>query len=353
MSSDLAAARRRRVLLGLVTAALVVAPAGARADTTIAEEAGATPVDAHRGVIAWSSYDPATETYRPSLRRDGAVRRLAIRPRTVPFDIDLGPDHSGRTVAVYSRCAEEPRARGFARRPLLTYARGCDVYGYSLRTRREFRVRGAATPGWSEYHPTVWGSTIVFVRVRERKRRLADAIPRVAVLDTRTGRVRSLFSGPAGEWENTGTRRRPDFSGGLGPSELDLRGSSLVFVTDVLELECGGREDPSEEYLFRTELWHVRFSGARRRLDARCTDDPTLHSPARLGRSVIYVWSFFESRVARMPLAGGARTFARPAHPVDAVAADGRRIVYSGAVEGQMDKVAIREADPLRFAPEP
>ena len=44
-------------------------------------------------------------------RIDGVTSRVPVRPRSVPFDADLGPDVNGETVAAYSRCAREPRPR--------------------------------------------------------------------------------------------------------------------------------------------------------------------------------------------------------------------------------------------------
>jgi hypothetical protein len=111
-------------------------------------------IDAYGSRVAWSDYDARAGAWR-LMERAGA---LPVAQRARPFDVDLGPDGHGSTLAVYSR-----RGR---------------LYAYSFRLRREraLGIRGRS--------PAVWGSRIAFVRggrpywrMRGRSHRLA--VPRV------------------------------------------------------------------------------------------------------------------------------------------------------------------------------
>ncbi len=68
--------------------------------------AGPTTVAAYRGTVAFSRY--ADGRYTLVLQTGRVETPVRTPPRDVPFDVDLGPDGRGTTVAVYSRCAEDP-----------------------------------------------------------------------------------------------------------------------------------------------------------------------------------------------------------------------------------------------------
>jgi hypothetical protein len=329
--------RRAAAILG-AGLCLALAPSAARADIVIAEERGLTPVDAHGAIVAWSSYDTEASVYSLVARVGATVERLPVRRRQVAFDVDIGPDRSGRHVAVYSRCRRDPAVGPLGFRPSLAEARGCDVHLYDFARRSETRVRGASTRGWVEYSPAIWGRYIAFVRVRERKRRLADAIPRIRILDTATGKTKPSFSGTVGKWDNFGTRTRPEFLGGGGPAELDLRGRRLVFVSDAVVERCAGRTNPSGEELTRSELWSVTLSGDRERVDAACDGVPRLFTPSISGEHVVYL-ARFPRVLLRVPVTGGARRSATPEHVRDAlaVAVAGRTVYYSAATSSGAD----------------
>lgn len=108
----------------------------------VATSGGPTSVAAYKDVVAWSQREPqaaagssqaaGSSAYHLTALVDGAARRLPVAPRTVPFDVNMGPDSRGRPVAVYSRCAREPElaAAGdslWAPYPPYTAGRGCDV----------------------------------------------------------------------------------------------------------------------------------------------------------------------------------------------------------------------------------
>src|SRR6185295_12203402 len=102
---------RRFWLLSLSLAAFLLPAANALADEVIGTVTRPTPVSAHAGRIVWSSFDPAQQAFFLTQSVGGVTSRVPVRPRSVPFDVDLGPDVNGETVAAYSRCAREPRPR--------------------------------------------------------------------------------------------------------------------------------------------------------------------------------------------------------------------------------------------------
>src|SRR4051812_15560360 len=122
---------------------------------------GPTPVSAYHGTLAYSRLDKARGTWSLVLRDRGRDALAPVRPRTVPFDVDLGPDAGGRTVAVYSRCATEPNRYQGA--DAIVYpggdARGCQVYLYDPASRRERAIAGA-----DGYMPAVWRTNLAYAR---------------------------------------------------------------------------------------------------------------------------------------------------------------------------------------------
>jgi hypothetical protein len=118
--------------------------------------------------VAWSRHDPATDTYRLVVADVGALHAapqiLPIAPRSVAFDVDLGPDERGRTVAVYSRCATEPDGDYYGQKLWPNNASGCDVYLYDLAAGRERKLRSISTRAGEEFLPSIWKGRIAFAR---------------------------------------------------------------------------------------------------------------------------------------------------------------------------------------------
>jgi hypothetical protein len=162
--------------------ALLLAAAIATAQTpTLPDARTEFPVvDAYGSRVVWSDYDGAIGAWRLAERSGGTIRGVPVAPRSSPFDVDLGPDGHGGTLAVYSR-----RGRLFA---------------YSFRTGREHAlgVRGR----W----PTVWSSRIAFVhgaRPYWRRRTGSGAAHRLPV---------------------------PRVKGRATVAELDMRGRAVVYT---------------------------------------------------------------------------------------------------------------------------
>ena len=134
------------MFLSVAACALALA-APARAEV-IEQESTATPVAAYGSYAAWSRAEG--KQFRLVIWHDGAIRRAAVAPRNAQFDVDLGRDAAGRTVAVYSRCPNITRpGTGFM--PLPFGYVGCDLYEYDIAGRRERRLAGPSTKAGSEY----------------------------------------------------------------------------------------------------------------------------------------------------------------------------------------------------------
>ena len=208
---------------------LVLAAVPAAADELIATVARPTTISALDGRIVWSDYDPAVKRYFLTQRLNGVTSRLPVGARSVPFDLDLGPDADGKPVAAYSRCRRDPpprnRPRGaIAQLPEWRLGRGCDLYLYSFEQGREVLVRFASSRAASEFLPTVWTDRIAFARVFERRR-------------GRAGRRAFLYSRPNSLFTSQGrrghTRRLPGGPRtGPGPTALDLATRRLAFGWD-------------------------------------------------------------------------------------------------------------------------
>jgi hypothetical protein len=261
--------RSRLALLTLTFA--VFAPAQALADETVATVALPTPVSAHAGRVAWSSFDSARGVYVLMTRVGGVSSAVPIRPRSVPFDVDLGPDVNGDTIAAYSRCSREPPRRDpaignvFTQLPDWRRGRGCDLYKFDFATGRETRIATANSLGGSEFLPSVWEGRVAFSRVYERRRGRAGERPYLYVRAL-AGAGRSLRV-PAG------LRSRDRFCSGRprhcklvvepGPTGLDLWGRRLAVGWDSggpsssVYLETIGRRRATKKLLSRVSSGEV------------------------------------------------------------------------------------------------
>ena len=103
----------RRVLVTIAgILAGLASPAAATADETIAQIARPGPVSTFDGRVLWSEYDAAAQAYFLTQRFGTTTARLPVRPRSVPFDVDVGRKLGNDTVAVYSRRVSNRNLRG-------------------------------------------------------------------------------------------------------------------------------------------------------------------------------------------------------------------------------------------------
>ncbi len=160
--------------------------------------------------LAWSSYDPAHRDYRLMLRGpSGAAAIAPVSPRSVPFDVELGPRAGGGLVAVYSRCHVEPRLDSRDSLPLPATGRGCRLYRYDIGSSGEHVIPGTG----SRFLPSVWNDELAFVETS------SDGRPALFLgsLDGRRA-PRALGAGPLGSTSE------------LGPRALVLREGRVAFV---------------------------------------------------------------------------------------------------------------------------
>ena len=232
----------------LVTLFVLFGPAGgaAAADDLIATVARPTPVSAFDGRVVWSEYDAGANRYFLVQRVAGVTSRLPVDPRSVPFDVDLGPDADGSPVATFSRCRLDPPRRdprtgnALAQMPEWRRGRGCNVHMYSFETGREVQVRHASTAAASEFLPTVWTDRIAFARVFERRRGVRGDRAylyvrpnRLLASQGRRGGTRRMPAGPRGrDLHCAGSPRRCRRLVEPGPTSLDLATRRLAFGWD-------------------------------------------------------------------------------------------------------------------------
>lgn len=329
-------------------------PGVALAEVVFAKEKGLTAVDAHAGRVAWSALvaersasDSSRPVYRAQTRFRGETSRLPIKDRGVPFDIDLGPDRRGRTVAVYSRCNREPVgdfAQGLP--PDRSTGRGCDIYRFDFATKKETRVEGVSSPGASEHLPTIWGRRIAFARIHERRRGIAGRLPHLYVHDLDSGRTRRLPGGTRGVYS--------EVVGGPGPGALDLQGQRLAVGWEYTTYDCPGVAKRDLE-LRAAEILLISLGGKRNRISRSCFGASFssheligVFSPALSGS-----WLFYGDRRAdgmhyvRYRLRSGLLQEA-PANPyLRSVAAD-RSGLYISRTDGRGTTLISRIA-PERF----
>jgi hypothetical protein len=193
----------------------------------------------------------------------GATSAVPVRPRSVPFDVDLGPDdRTLHIVAVYSRCRRDPPLRRdpaignvIAQMPDWARGRGCNVYKFDFETDRESKVVSTDSPQASEFLPSIWNGRIAFARVRERRKGLERMRPYIYL---RRGHARSrrLPNGPRSTRRLcTGKPRRCRSQVEPGPTAMDLRGTRLAFGWDsggpssAVYLDLIGRDSASRRRL--------------------------------------------------------------------------------------------------------
>ena len=200
-----------------VTVGLMVcsAPAPAQNPTPVTAVSAPSPIAAYQGRLVWSRPDGAGAYELVQRVGDGPVTKLPIKPRAVPFDVDLGPTSGGRVIAVYTRCTKEPKtAFGLHQNGDVDYrtGRGCDVYKLDVEGSQEVRFTKANAGDATEYWPTYWKGRLAFARAYDDK----PQFPYLYVKDVSSSKP---------------SQRLPGGSRGTGssPGQLELYGKRLGF----------------------------------------------------------------------------------------------------------------------------
>jgi hypothetical protein len=236
-------------------AAVVVLTVAAAADgssRTLSVTTGATEVIAFDGRVVWSMYVRELDRYVLMERVAGVTRRIPVRSRGVPFDVDLGRTSTG-SAAVYSRCARDPFAdEGTV--PDFTGGRACRLFRYDFTAKRESRIRVAQRAGDSFVRPTLWRDSLAYIQSNS-----TDGVSRAQIFLRRNGRTTRVEGGTA-----------PGLLS--GPVSMDLRGSRLLFTWRGIVDRCPGqtssptRGGPSSGLV---ELWLVNMQDGARSLRER------------------------------------------------------------------------------------
>lgn len=231
---------------------LAVASPAVAAPTVVAVEPASSQISVFDTTAAWSSRR-ADGRYVLRVYQAGIVRTLPVPSRKVPFDVDLGPDRSGRIVAAYSRCDQDGG----------TLQEGCDLFRYRLGD-EETRIKGVSLRGHSEHHPTIWRSRIAFARYRDPA--TFDAAIFDGLYQRARGRTRRLPRGSLLEPALTAQATR-----------LDLRGRRLAFDWFYLREQCRTPSPYAEQKVdaprAQSQIWLVDTRGMRRRIATGCSDD--------------------------------------------------------------------------------
>jgi len=252
-------ANHHRVLLvAFAVLAAALAPAPAIADEVVADLAAPTPIAAYGGALAWSAYDASSQRFRLVIQRDGVATPARTATSRRAFDVSLGPDSRGRVVALYSRCRTAARGR--------TPERGCDVYRYDLRARRESKLASVSSPKLDEAWPAQWRDRIAFARrarthVIDGFNHRPDPRGRGPILECDIPYVKTISS--------RAPSRRLDRSQCGATDGIAIRGTTIVHVTGVNQ---GGAGSESQVRL-------LRAGGGAARLLARAGGGEGGYSP--------------------------------------------------------------------------
>ena len=180
----------------IVLLALATGAAPAAAEERLAVESAPFSADAYGDVIAWSSYDAATKTYRLRLLRAGLLVEPAVASSPAAFDLDVGPGPDGA--------------------PLVVYARAGDLFQYDPATGLEQPLAEVNTRG-VERSPSIYRDALGFVRDVHRR----------PVVYLRKG-------------GDTRRQPRPRYKRTLRVDGLELsaRGLFVIYRTDIVPTCC-------------------------------------------------------------------------------------------------------------------
>ncbi len=127
----------------------------ADAHRVIAGEGASPPLRAYNDRLVWSRLEGTG--YVLMTYSGNAVTRLPLPVRALPFDVDLGPDETGATVAVYARCDRDDTVSTLTLGP-------CALHKFDIGTGQDQLLRVHVGPRCHLSHPAIWKSTIAYVR---------------------------------------------------------------------------------------------------------------------------------------------------------------------------------------------
>lgn len=173
--------------------------------------------------LVWSKYSSAARGYQLTVSDGNRVEALPISPRRVPFDADIGESRDGSLTVAYSRCEREPRLSDAFSPPDYSSGKGCVLYRYSFKDRREMRIR-TGRQSVRGYWPSLSRRRIAFARGSE----------------TPSIYVRSLSSGRTTRIRPTTRLARSASAGRI--TRIDLGGDRLAAAWNYSEASCSPDE---------------------------------------------------------------------------------------------------------------
>ena len=259
----------RAALLALLSLLVLAIPARA-ADETLGPLPGATGLSAYGG---WVAYSVPTGIGAYTLRawHEGVVADVGIPSRGGPFDVDVGPDTSGRPTAIYSRCQSDLTD---TRQP----PRGCDLFAVTLGGGHERRLT-ISSARYSEFAPSIWRGAVAFGRLASEHRR-------AEVILSRDRKISRLGRGSIGRCR--ARECRVDLPTAW-PEQTDLGSRAVAYLWHL-----SGGEVAGDGVAF--ELRAARLDGSRARIaqngfvSATC-DFARPFSPNVSGELVLYGYS--------------------------------------------------------------
>lgn len=281
---------------------------------TLDRKAGIGYVSSYGGYSAWSRRTGPSR-YRLMIRHAGRTRALPVRSRRVPFDVSLGKDADGHTVAVFSRCRNERDGPASLSGGLPAYPsfRDCRIRIVQANGGDEQIVQLRAGAGVSSrFMPTIAGSRLAYAGLQRH----------------RSGLRQGVFT------QLVGARRGPQkLRGGTtgdpledGPLSVSFDGRYVLYAWRTFEAPCA---DPEDLLGQTTELWRddVRDRAGHRLIRrAGCpTDSATaLQSPIRVGGAVAFVETFgdLQTRVVRYHVSSRTFEISPAPRPISSIAFD-------------------------------
>ena len=279
---------------------------------TLDTKAGIGYVSSYGGYAAWSRRTGPSR-YRLMIRHAGRTRALPVTSRRVPFDVSLGKDARGRTVAVFSRCRNERDGPGALPGGLPAYASFSDCrirlvpVGDGGGRERAVRLSAGAQVS-SRFMPAIAGSRLAYAGVRGRGSRLRQGVF-TQLIDRRMA-PRELRGGTGSGPED-------------GPLSVSFDGRQVLYAWRAIEAPC---TDPEDVLGQTTELWrdHVRDGGHRLIRRAGCPTDSatTLQSPVPVAGAVGFVEIFgdLQTRIVRYDLSSQTFQYALAPRPITSLA---------------------------------
>jgi len=160
----------RRMLGATVLCSVLLAPAAARANSTVVTTLSAeSPITAGRGWLIWSVH--SGNGWSLEGFHDGRIATLGVASRPQPFDAQVGTNAAGAPVVTYSRCRVTPamedaglevKGSGTLARP--STGAGCRLRVLELDSGRERSLPVPEPGGVSDTTPAMWRGTLVFAR---------------------------------------------------------------------------------------------------------------------------------------------------------------------------------------------